>query len=291
MFKRNTIVTLAALLTCAAFALAEETPTPAPGSGEETPAAAAAEPATQAAATEAPAEAKPTAELTLDQQISYALGFATAMNLRQQGIELESPDLFAAGFRQAFGQGEPQLSAQQMQQALAAFQQRMMDQQQAMMQKMQEQGKANEAAGKTFLDENAKKEGVTTTDSGLQIKTLKAGDGPSPSVDSVVTINYEGRFIDGTIFDSSYERGEPLIYDPTRFNVIPGWVEGLQLMKQGGEYEIYIPSDLAYGPQGNGPIPPSSTLIFKMQILKVTPAGSDEPATAAPADIQTVKPE
>ncbi|MCC6681011.1 MAG: FKBP-type peptidyl-prolyl cis-trans isomerase [Phycisphaeraceae bacterium] len=231
--------------------------------------------------------------MTLDQQISYALGFATAMNLRQQGIELQSPDLFAAGFRQAFGQGEPQLSAQQMQQALAAFQQRMMDQQQAMMQKMQEQGQANEATGTAFLDENAKKEGVTTTDSGLQIKTLKEGDGPAPAADSVVTINYEGRLIDGTVFDSSFERGEPLIYDPTQFNVIPGWIEGLQLMKQGGEYEIYIPSDLAYGPQGNGPIPPSSTLIFKMQVVKVAApaANAQPPASPAPAEEKPAKPE
>ena len=115
--------------------------------------------------------------------------------------------------------------------------------------------------------ENGKKEGVKTTASGLQYKVLTAGTGKSPKATDVVEVNYEGKLLDGTVFDSSYERGEPIEFPLNQ--VIAGWTEGLQLMKEGGKYEFYIPSDIAYGEAGNAGIEPNSTLIFTVELLKV----------------------
>ena len=127
---------------------------------------------------------------------------------------------------------------------------------------------ANAEAGKKFLEENGKKEGVKTTDSGLQYKVEKEGKGAKPTKDDSVTVHYEGRLLDGTIFDSSYERKEPVVFKVT--DVIPGWVEGLQLMSEGSKYTLYIPSSLAYGETGAPPsIPPNSTLTFDVELVKV----------------------
>ncbi len=120
--------------------------------------------------------------------------------------------------------------------------------------------------GKTFLAENAKQAGVTTLPSGLQYKVLVEGKGPKPTADQVVKVNYEGTLIDGTVFDSSYKRGQPIEFPVT--GVIRGWVEGLQLMTVGSTWMLYIPSDLAYGPRGaGGLIGPNETLIFKVELL------------------------
>ena len=123
-------------------------------------------------------------------------------------------------------------------------------------------------AGRSFLAENAKKPGVTTTASGLQYRVLNEGSGAKPSAQGEVEVHYKGTLIDGKGFDSSYERGEPISFLLNQ--VIPGWSEGVQLMSQGAKYEFYIPVDLAYGPQGiPGVIPPYSTLIFEVELLKV----------------------
>ena len=120
--------------------------------------------------------------------------------------------------------------------------------------------------GKAFLAENAKQEGVTTLPSGLQYKVLVEGKGPKPTADQTVKVNYEGSLINGTVFDSSYKRGEPIEFPVT--GVIKGWVEALQLMPVGSTWMLYIPSDLAYGPYGaGGLIGPNETLIFKVELL------------------------
>ena len=123
-------------------------------------------------------------------------------------------------------------------------------------------------ADEQYLEENAKNDGVETTASGLQYKVIQEGDGASPSAASTVEVHYEGWLIDGSVFDSSYKRGQTISFPLN--GVIPGWTEGLQLMKEGSIYELTIPSDLGYGPQGMpGAIPPAATLIFKVELIKV----------------------
>ena len=134
-------------------------------------------------------------------------------------------------------------------------------------QKQQEQAVAKKEEGKKFLEENKNAPGVFETESGLQFKIVKEGTGKQPTAESTVKCHYEGRLLDGTIFDSSYERGNPAQFALNR--VIKGWTEGLQLMKEGAEYEFYIPSELAYGPQGTRGIPGNSVLIFKVELLEV----------------------
>jgi FKBP-type peptidyl-prolyl cis-trans isomerase len=126
----------------------------------------------------------------------------------------------------------------------------------------------DDAAGKKFLEDNAKNEGVKTTASGLQYKVLDEGYGTKPKANHTVTVHYRGTLIDGTEFDSSYKRGEPISFALNR--VIAGWTEGLQLMKTGAKYEFYIPYNLAYGERGaGGVIPPYATLIFEVELLEV----------------------
>ncbi|MEN8230736.1 MAG: FKBP-type peptidyl-prolyl cis-trans isomerase [Bacteroidota bacterium] len=121
--------------------------------------------------------------------------------------------------------------------------------------------------GAAFLEENGKKEGVTTTESGLQYEVITKGDGAMPADTANVTVHYEGTLIDGEVFDSSYERGEPATFGLNR--VIKGWTEGLQLMPVGSTYKFYIPSNLGYGPQGNPSIPGNSVLIFKVELISI----------------------
>jgi len=127
---------------------------------------------------------------------------------------------------------------------------------------------ANKQAGIDFLEKNGKKPGVTTTESGLQYEVISPGYGPQPSVQDMVKVHYKGSLIDGTEFDSSYSRGEPIEFP--LYGVIQGWTEGLQLMNTGSKFRLFIPSDLGYGPEGHGPqIPPNSTLIFEVELLDI----------------------
>jgi FKBP-type peptidyl-prolyl cis-trans isomerase len=122
-------------------------------------------------------------------------------------------------------------------------------------------------SGDDFLAENGKREGVKTTPSGLQYEVINEGDGPKPTLAQNVTVHYEGKLADGTVFDSSYDRGQPVTF-PLKA-VVPGWKEGLQLMPAGSTYMLYIPAEMGYGAKGSGPIPPNSTLIFKVELLDV----------------------
>ena len=134
-------------------------------------------------------------------------------------------------------------------------------------QKAEEESMKAVEEGVAFLEENGKKEGVTTTESGLQYEVINLGDGPMPDETSTVSVFYEGTLLDGTVFDSSYDTGDTVSFPLN--GVIPGWTEGLQLMPVGSTYKFYIPSTLAYGSRGQGPIPANSTLIFKVELLEV----------------------
>ena len=148
----------------------------------------------------------------------------------------------------------------------------------------------NAAGGEKFLADNKTKPGVKTTASGLQYKVLKEGSGPSPKETDTVVTNYRGTLIDGTEFDSSYKRNEPATFQVNR--VIKGWTEALQLMKKGAKYQLFIPADLAYGPQGAGAeIGPNATLIFDVELVDIKPSPTAEanPAAAASASPQQPK--
>ena len=160
--------------------------------------------------------------------------------------------------------GKSALSREEMMETISAFQKELMA-------KMEAKQKNAEKDGKAFLEANGKKEGVKTTASGLQYKVIKSGKGKSPKASDKVKVHYHGTLIDGTVFDSSVERNDPITFPVN--GVIPGWVEGLQLMKEGDKFQFVIPSNLAYGEQGaGGKIGPNSTLIFDVELISVESA-------------------
>lgn len=212
--------------------------------------------------TQMPAQAQDPDLSDQQMQISYSVGVNIGQNLVMQGLTEDIDlDAFIAGLRDQVN-GEPRMSEEEMMNALMAFQQQLMEQQQA-------EVEASRQAAEQFLAENGQRDGVTTTASGLQYEVLSRGDGTgaSPTANDSVTAHYEGRFIDGEVFDSSLERGQPAEFVLSQ--VIPGWTEGLQLMQPGDRFRLYIPSDLAYGPGGSGPIPPFSALVFDVELLEV----------------------
>lgn len=200
--------------------------------------------------------------------VSYSLGYQNGQFLKQRGMTDINPAKLKAGLQAALDDADAQLSDSQMQQVIQGFQQeaRRKEQQQRM-----EKAEQNKKEGEKFLAENKNKEGVKVTDSGLQYKVLEEGSGVSPDSTDKVRVNYKGTLIDGTVFDSSYERGKPVTFPLNR--VIDGWTEGLQLMKEGAKYKFFVPGSLAYGqnPPPRGPIGPNETLIFEVELLKVNP--------------------
>ena len=190
--------------------------------------------------------------------LSYSIGVLIAKNLKSQGVEnIDSPSL-AAAVEDIFAGNPLKISPEQ---ANKIFQQ--------YMQKQAEKLNGDKiAAGKNFLAENAKRPEVTVLPSGLQYEVLTAGAGPKPTPNQKVTVHYEGTLIDGTVFDSSYDRGSPATFGVTQ--VIRGWVEGLQLMETGAKWKLYIPYDLAYGERGSPPkIAPFSALIFTVEMISI----------------------
>jgi FKBP-type peptidyl-prolyl cis-trans isomerase len=175
------------------------------------------------------------------------------MGMKELGI-----DDFKDGVKSVFDGSEPAMSVEEAQKMIQDY---LSD----LQTKAEETAKA---AGKQFLEENKKNADVRETASGLQYVVEKEGEGASPAATDEVTVHYTGRLLDGTVFDSSVNRGEPATFPLNR--VIPGWTEGVQLMKEGAKYTFFIPSDLAYGPQGiPGAIPPHSTLVFEVELIKV----------------------
>jgi FKBP-type peptidyl-prolyl cis-trans isomerase FklB len=215
----------------------------------------------------------------LKDKASYSIGLNIGTNFKKQNVEL-NPDALLAGVKDALSGKKPALNEQEVREVMNTWSKELQEKQKAMADK-------NGADGKKFLDDNKKKEGVKTTASGLQYKVLKEGNGPQPKATDTVTVDYKGTLIDGTEFDSSYKRGQPTTFPLN--GVIKGWTEGLQLMKTGGKYQFFIPSDLAYGPRAMGPdIAPNSTLIFEVELKNVQsePAGGPN---ASPAEKEKEK--
>lgn len=203
---------------------------------------------------------------TVEKKASYSIGMNFVSRLNEEGADLDI-DALIYGMRDAEAGKTPALSDEEMAQAVQELQAQLQSDKLAELQAM---AAANLEEGKAFLEANAAKEGVITTDSGLQYIVLEEGSGASPTAEDTVKTHYEGRLIDGTVFDSSYERGEPATFPVS--GVIPGWTEALQLMKEGAKWQLYVPAELAYGETPRGPhIEPNSTLIFDIELLDINP--------------------
>lgn len=199
---------------------------------------------------------------TVDQRFSYMVGLQLGQRMMEQGIgKTLDVDAFAQALRDTFAGEKPRLSMEEMQATVKEVQ-ALRDQEQ-----QEKTGKA-QAEGKAFMAENMKKDGVQTTESGLQYSVVTAGTGEKPQAADTVQVHYEGRLLNGTVFDSSYARGEPATFGVGQ--VIPGWQEALQLMPAGSKWEVWIPSELAYGEQGAGSdIGPNETLNFTIELIEI----------------------
>jgi len=197
-------------------------------------------------------------------KVSYAIGLNIGKSMKQEGLDI-NPDALAAAMKDVFAGAKPQLTDEQVQQVMQDFQKKMMAKQMA----AREEGLAkNKGEGEKFLADNKKKAGIKTTASGLQYKVITVGTGKTPKATDTVKTHYRGTLINGTEFDSSYKRGEPAEFPVN--GVIKGWTEALQLMKEGAKWQLFIPSELAYGERGAGKdIGPNSTLIFDIELLSV----------------------
>lgn len=197
---------------------------------------------------------------------SYCVGLDIGQNLKDGMFDLEIEQVLE-GIRDAYGNKERKITEEELISTLTAYQQEL---QQKHMEEQKKLADENLAAGKAFLEANAKKEGIVVTASGLQYKVIEPGTGTTPAATDKVKVHYRGTLIDGKEFDSSMSRGEPVTFAVNQ--VIPGWTEAIQLMKEGAKYQVFIPSDLAYGARGAGPdIGPNSTLIFEIELIKVNP--------------------
>jgi FKBP-type peptidyl-prolyl cis-trans isomerase FklB len=204
------------------------------------------------------------------QKASYGIGLNMGKSLAQEGMDDLDSKAVAQGIEDAIGKKDQKLKDEELMEAFAALQKRAEE-------RTAKLAEESAAAGKKFLEDNKKREGVVTTASGLQYEVVTKADGAQPKATDVVTVHYEGKLTDGTVFDSSIKRNEPV--DLPVSGVIPGWVEALQLMHVGEKIKLYIPSELAYGAQSPSPtIPANSVLVFDLQLLAI----KDPAAAAAP---------
>jgi FKBP-type peptidyl-prolyl cis-trans isomerase FklB len=241
--------TLSTAVICAAFLIssvssvwAQTAKTPAKAPVKSTPPAAATTPVLKSA---------------ID-TVAYAIGLSVAGSLKAQGLSDINTNLLLAGINETLKGGKTAMSPEQANQYIGQYFQK-----QASI-----KGEANLKAGEKFLEENKKRPAVTTTASGLQYEVIKMGEGPKPADTSRVKTHYHGTLIDGTVFDSSVERGEPVEFPVN--GVIKGWQEALQLMPVGSKFKLYIPSNLAYGERAAGPtIGPNSALVFEVELLEI----------------------
>ena len=197
---------------------------------------------------------------TDETRVSYGIGRQLGDQLRENPPPGISLDAVIAGIRDAFSSAASQVSPEDLNASFAVIRERMQAE-------AQQKAEAAAGEGKAFLAENAKRDGVTTLPSGLQYEVLTAGEGAKPSAEDQVRTHYHGTLIDGTVFDSSYQRGQPAEFPVG--GVIAGWTEALQLMGVGSKWRLYVPSELAYGAQGVGSIPPHSVLVFDVELLAV----------------------
>lgn len=201
---------------------------------------------------------------TDDQKASYAIGLNVGENLTQIASHVDMPAL-RAGIEDALADREPRLAAAELEQVMMDFSAQVQEESQAA---MAAESQKNIEEGAAYLAQNSAREGVITTESGLQYEVLREGDGPQPGPEDQATVHYRGTLIDGTEFDSSYARGQPATFGVT--GVIAGFAEGLQLMNVGSQYRFVIPAELAYGPGGSPPnIGPNATLIFEVELIAI----------------------
>lgn len=201
---------------------------------------------------------------TTKEKVSYCIGLETGKNLQRQFTDIDV-GLLKKGFDDALLNQTPELSHEEVQNIMQALKQQIEQQQKHFVSKLSEQ---NRKEGEVFLNENRAKPGVVTLNSGLQYVVLNEGSGPKPSAADAVSVHYRGSFINGKIFDSSYERGKPHVFPINR--VIPGWSEALQLMRVGDKWQLFVPHYLAYGEAGFGnEIGPCTTLVFEMELLGI----------------------
>ena len=219
-----------------------------------------------------PVQAADTAVLkTQKDKVSYSIGLDIGKNFKKQSMDID-PDLLARGLKDAMAGGKTLLTEEEVRTIMPAFQKEMQAKAEA---RAKELGDKNMKEGETFLAENKKKEGVVTLPSNLQYKVITAGNGERPKSSDTVTTHYRGTLIDGTEFDSSHKRGQPASFPVT--GVIAGWTEALQLMPVGSKWQLFVPSNLAYGPRGAGQmIGPNATLIFEVELLSIQ-AGEKAP--------------
>jgi FKBP-type peptidyl-prolyl cis-trans isomerase FklB len=245
-------------------ALAQQTP------NQAAPAA----PATQNQSTNSQEPAlKTRSELpTPNDKFSYAVGMNLGSSFRKQSVPI-NVDVLMKGLKDSMSGGQTLLTDDEARAAIMEVQNQLRKQQQ---EKMAAEGEANKKAGETFLAANKSKEGVVTLPDGLQYKILQAGNGPKPTTADSVSVNYRGTLINGTEFDSSYKRGQAATFPVT--GVIKGWTEALQLMPVGSKWQLFIPSDLAYGERAPGEIGPNSTLVFEVELLKIADKEQAAPA-------------
>jgi len=262
---RNLLATFLTSSTLATVLLgavsAQQTPANSP---QHAPAAATKKTTTTKRAPTPAAKPKAVALTTQQDKISYAIGMNMAKTLQRQSLDVE-PDIVAKGLKDVLTGNKPLLTDDEARATLTTLQNDMRAKQQ---EKTQQLGLSNKKEGEEFLAANKGKEGVVTLPSGLQYKILKEGTGSKPSATDSVVCNYRGTLINGTEFDSSYKRGEPATFAVG--GVIKGWTEALQLMPVGSKWQLFVPSDLAYGQRGAGAdIGPNATLIFEVELLSI----------------------
>ncbi|KAB2822865.1 MAG: FKBP-type peptidyl-prolyl cis-trans isomerase [Paludibacter sp.] len=207
-----------------------------------------------------------TAELkTPKDKVSYAIGMEMANSLKKNGIDV-TPDVLVKAIKDVLTDQKTQITNEEAGAILTGLQEEMKGKRQESMKVL---GEKNKTEGAAFLAENMKKEGVKSLPSGLQYKVITEGKGKSPSATDTVTVQYTGKLVDGTEFDSSYKRGQAATFAVN--GVIKGWTEALQLMKEGSKWQLYLPSNLAYGETGTagGPIGPNATLIFDVELVSL----------------------
>jgi len=254
----------------------------APASGAKTAPASTTQkaPAGKTGTTDARKESAPLTLETQKEKVSYAVGINLGRGIHKEAVDVD-PEILARGLRDGLTEAKPQMTDEEVQATLTELQKQVTAHQQEVRQQAIEK---NKKAGEAFLAANKEKPGVVTLPSGLQYKILQPGSGPKPTASDSVVCNYRGTLVDGTEFDSSFKRGQPATFPVGQ--VIKGWTEALQLMPVGSKWQLFIPSDLAYGERGTngGPIGPNETLIFEVELVSIQ--AKAQPAAGAQPQVQ-----
>jgi len=231
----------------------------------------------------APATSTPAAVQleTTEQRLSYGIAFTLGQRMKMDQVPMDV-DAFTAGIRDALSGAEPMMTQEEIATEMQAYQEKAVAEQQAA---QAELAAANAAAAAAFLEENAQREGVVVTDSGLQYEIIEEGDGPIPGPDDTVEVHYSGKLLDGTEFDSSYTRGQTVTFGVGQ--VIPGWTEALQLMPVGSKWKLFIPPELGYGAGGAGQvIGPNAALVFDVELIAIPSQADADAAEEAEASAE-----